>query len=171
MADGAVDEKVALVEKVDDKILIVDHWPSGRHPRGAGTIPDSFLHSGAFPTALLLGRIARKSKDAQDGRPRCCGSIRLFDRPREEHRSDGGLKKLTNWTDGITLSSRWQHLQPTIGVQGGCVPFPNVGRNPANQLIKSIEYATFELADGSRPLAGVDMGGHKSARLIARPVD
>ena len=45
------------------------------------------------------------------------------------------------------------------------------GRHLANQLIKSIDYATFELADGSRPLAGVDMSGHKSARLIVRPVD
>ena len=44
------------------------------------------------------------------------------------------------------------------------------GRNPANKLIKSVDYATFQMPDGSRPLAGVDMGVHKTLRLLVRPV-
>ena len=45
------------------------------------------------------------------------------------------------------------------------------GRNPANQVVKSVDYATFQMADdGSRPLAQMDLHGHKSARLIVRPI-
>lgn len=43
------------------------------------------------------------------------------------------------------------------------------GRNPTNRLIKSVDYDTFEI-HGTRPLANVDMGVHKSARLLARAV-
>ena len=44
-------------------------------------------------------------------------------------------------------------------------------RNPNNELVKSIDYATFQLADGSRPLAGVDLWVHKSARLLVLPLN
>ena len=42
------------------------------------------------------------------------------------------------------------------------------GTSKLNQLVKSIDYATFQLDDGSRPLANVDLGVHKSARLLVR---
>lgn len=42
-----------------------------------------------------------------------------------------------------------------------------VGREKCWQLIRSIHYETFQLADGRRPFAGVDFGIHRTLRLVA----
>ncbi len=42
-----------------------------------------------------------------------------------------------------------------------------VGREKCWQLIRSIQYETFQLADGKRPFAGVDFGIHRNLRLVA----
>ena len=35
------------------------------------------------------------------------------------------------------------------------------------RVLRSVDYATFELPDGSRPFAHIDMGGHRSRHLMA----
>lgn len=39
--------------------------------------------------------------------------------------------------------------------------------NVNGHVLKSVNYETFVLPDGTKPLAGVDMGGHQTANLIS----
>ena len=41
------------------------------------------------------------------------------------------------------------------------------GTGKSFKVIRSIDYDSFQLPDGTRPLAGIDLGGHRSVRLIA----
>lgn len=38
------------------------------------------------------------------------------------------------------------------------------------ETIRSIDFKDFELPDGSRPLADVDLGGHRTARFVAQRI-
>lgn len=45
-------------------------------------------------------------------------------------------------------------------------PFSHFAATGKNwEIIKAIDYDTFEMQDGTRPLAGVDLGVHRSVRL------
>jgi len=41
------------------------------------------------------------------------------------------------------------------------------GTDTIFEVIRSIDYDSFQLPDGTRPLAGIDLGVHRTARLIA----
>ena len=84
---------------------------------------------------------------------------------RSDYRKRGLSKTMARLSTQLVRS-----LEPPVGAIKTIAVNHYAGRHPANKLIKSVDYETFQMADGSRPLSGVDLGVHKSARLLARPL-